>query len=67
MMPNDIMERASLMDNKHGCVKMALTIVTEIDEATHTPVGKIRLLFTKIKVKRGKLAHIYGSRIPVLQ
>ena len=52
MMPNDIMERASLMDNKHGCVKMALNIVTEIDEATHTPVGKIRLLFTKIKVKR---------------
>ena len=51
MMPNEIMEKASLMVNRHGSIKLALTIHTEIDRTHYVPTGKIKLLFTKIKVK----------------
>ena len=51
MMPNEIMEKASLMVNRYGSEKNALSILTEIDSTQYTPVGKIRILFTKINVK----------------
>ena len=50
MIPYDIMERSSLMVNKEGDIKNAITILTTIDEITYKP-GNIKLLFTKIKVK----------------
>lgn len=50
MMPEEIMEKASLMVNKYGDVKRAITILTEIDTETFNPIGNARLLFTKIKV-----------------
>ena len=52
MMPHDIMEKASLMDNRHGCIKSAVTVTTEIEKNTFQPIGQIKLLFTKIQVKR---------------
>ena len=52
MLPFDIMEKSSLMVNSAGCVKLALTILTEIDKTTFLPCGKIKLLFTKIKVSK---------------
>jgi exoribonuclease R len=52
MMPHDIMEKASLMDNRHGSIKPAVTVTTEIDKNTFQPIGQIKLLFTKIQVTR---------------
>tara|TARA_B100001109_G_C18857513_1_gene472394 strand:- start:1454 stop:2860 length:1407 start_codon:yes stop_codon:yes gene_type:complete len=54
MIPHDIMERASLMDNNYGNIKKAITIFTEIDLINFLPKGKIKLLFTNIKVEKEK-------------
>lgn len=51
MMPDEIMEKSSLMENKYGEIKNAITILTEINKETNLPENKVKLLFTKIKVK----------------
>ena len=50
MIPDDIMERSSLMENKHGPIKNAITIVSEICQSNFYPIGHIQILFSKIKV-----------------
>ena len=50
MIPEETMEKASLMVNKYGNEKLAITILTEIQKETYKPIGNVRLLFTKIKV-----------------
>ena len=50
MIPEEIMERSSLMVNQYGNEKLAITILTGIQPETYKPIGKVRLLFTKIKV-----------------
>jgi exoribonuclease R len=50
MIPESIMEQSSLMVNRYGDVKLAISIVTEIDTNSYLPIGKVKLLFTKIKV-----------------
>ena len=52
MIPKEIMEKSSLMVNQYGEIKLAITILTEIDKNTYKPIGGIKLLFTKIKVDR---------------
>jgi len=52
MMPEKIMAKASLMDNEYGNIKMAITILTEIDRFSFEPIGNVKLLFTKIRVKK---------------
>jgi exoribonuclease R len=52
MMPHQIMEKSSLIVNQYGCIKLAITIVTEIHQSTYEPIGVIQLLFTKICVKK---------------
>ena len=63
MMPNEIMEKASLMVNQYGDIKLAITILTEIDKETYQPIGKVKLLFTKIKVsKNNALSYINAGK-----
>ena len=63
MMPNEIMEKASLMVNQYGDIKLAITILTEIDKETYKPIGKVKLLFTKIKVsKKNALSYIKAGK-----
>jgi exoribonuclease R len=50
MIPEEIMNKSSLMVNQYGDVKLAITILTEIDKKTYKPIGIIKLLFTTIKV-----------------
>ena len=50
MMPHEIMNRASLMDNEYGNIKNAITIRTQIDQTTYKPIGAVKLLFTTIRV-----------------
>jgi len=52
MIPEEIMEKASLMVNKYGNEKLAITILTEIQKETYKPIGNVKLLFTKIKVDK---------------
>jgi len=51
MIPKEIMEKSSLMVNQYGEIKLAITILTEIDKNTYEPKGGIKLLFTKIRVE----------------
>ena len=50
MIPESIMEQSSLMVNRYGDIKLAISIITEIDTNSYLPIGKVKLLFTKIKV-----------------
>ena len=52
MMPEKIMAKASLMDNEYGNIKMAITVLTEIDRFSFEPIGNVKLLFSKVKVKK---------------
>jgi len=51
MIPQEIMEKSSLMVNSKGNIKNAITILMNIDENTYKP-DNIQLLFTKIKVNK---------------
>ena len=51
MMPKSIVDEASLMVNSFGDRKNAITILTQIDSETFAPQGRIKLLFTTIKVE----------------
>ena len=50
MMPHEIMNQASLIDNDYGNIKNAITIRTQIDQETYKPIGAVKLLFSVIKV-----------------
>ena len=50
MLPDEIMEKASLMDNRYGCIKNAISIKTLIDKNNYKPIGDIEILFSKIKL-----------------
>tara|TARA_B100001063_G_C16738274_1_gene543256 strand:+ start:394 stop:1797 length:1404 start_codon:yes stop_codon:yes gene_type:complete len=50
MLPNNIMKLSSLLDNEHGNIKNAITIITEINKENYKPINNIKLLFTTIKV-----------------
>ena len=52
MMPDKVLELSSLMVNSKGDLKKAITVLTEIDKETYTPINKIKLLFTELRVKR---------------
>lgn len=52
MIPEEIMEKASLMVNQYGNEKLAITILTEIQKETYKPINNVRLLFTKIKIDK---------------
>ena len=52
MMPKEILELSSLMENSKGDWKKAITILTEIDKNTYMPVNSIKLLYTELKVKK---------------
>lgn len=51
LMPIEIMEKSSLMENDYGMIKNAISIKVEIDNYTFLPRNNIQLLFSKIKVK----------------
>lgn len=52
MMPHEIMEKCSLMENSYGKIKHAITICTEISKSTFLPVGNIKLQFSVLCVKK---------------
>lgn len=64
MMPHDIMEQSSLMENKYGNIKNAVTILAEINSSTYLPDNHVKLVFTKIKVKKeNSLSYESSSKI----
>ena len=46
LMPKVIVDKSSLMENKYGNEKNAITVLTEINVHTYEPCGNIKLLFT---------------------
>jgi len=67
MMPDDLLEVSSLMENKAGSIKNAITILTEINVTTYTPIGNIQILFTKIKVSKENALTYYQASISKLR
>ena len=61
MMPDDLLEVSSLMENKAGSIKNAITILTEINVTTYTPIGNIQILFTKINVSKENALTYYQA------
>ena len=51
MMPEFILNLSSLKVNELGNIKLAITIITEINQETFLPINKIKLFFSKIKLK----------------
>ena len=52
LMPQPIVDRASLMENHYGTEKYAISIVTEISPNTFLPINNVEILFTKIRVSK---------------
>ncbi len=50
MMPDEVLELSSLMENTKGNIKNAITVLTEIHKTNYNPINNIKILFTKIKV-----------------
>ena len=52
MMPEKLLEYASLMENSKGNIKNAISVFTEIDKISYLPINKVKLLFSKITVSK---------------
>jgi len=52
MIPDIIMQKSSLIVNDYGNIKLAISIITEIDKESYKPIGNIQLSFTKIKLEK---------------
>ena len=52
MMPEKILEISSLMTEDEMEVKKCISILTQINEKTFEPMGKIKLLFSKILIRK---------------
>jgi exoribonuclease R len=64
MLPYEVMEKSSLMQNKYGDIKKAITVRTYIDENTFCPKGDIQILFSHIRVSREtQLTYSQASRL----
>jgi len=48
MLPREIVGMASLIDNEYGNRKNVITVRTQIDPSTGSPVGAVRLLFAEV-------------------
>tara|TARA_B100000424_G_scaffold57824_1_gene41870 strand:- start:5894 stop:7297 length:1404 start_codon:yes stop_codon:yes gene_type:complete len=60
MMPEKILVLSSLQGSITGCIKKAITVMTEIDKKTYYPINEIKLLFSEITVKE-KNAYSYNE------
>ena len=52
MMPDEILQLSSLMENSKGTKKNAISIITEISKDTYQPIGMVSIEFTTINVSR---------------
>lgn len=63
MLPSQILEISSLMTMNEDKIKNSLTILTEIDKVNYQPINKMKLLFSKIKVKKKNALTYYNCSI----
>ena len=50
MMPENIIEMSSLINNSFGSQKPAISVITQIDKVNFEPVGNVNIKFTKVNV-----------------
>lgn len=50
LIPTSIREKSSLIENKEGNLKNAISILSEISQSSFRPIGNIQILFSTIKV-----------------
>lgn len=48
LMPKEIVDKASLMENKYGPYKNAISVITEISPKTNLPINNVKICYTKI-------------------
>ena len=52
LMPQEIVDLSSLMENTHGNIKNAISVLYEINNITYEPQNAIQFFFSNIKVKK---------------
>ena len=52
LMPQEIVDLSSLMENTHGNIKNAISVVYKINNSTYEPYEEIKFFFSTIKVKK---------------
>jgi len=52
MMPDKVLELSSLQGTIEGTTKNAITLLSEINSTTYEPINEIKLLFTRVFVKK---------------
>lgn len=52
MMPDKVLELSSLQGSEEGNTKNAITVLSEINSTTYEPINEIKLLFTRVFVKK---------------
>ena len=52
MMPSEILDLSSLIENKKGVNKKAISIITEIDKSTFLPINTVEIKYTDIIVNK---------------
>jgi exoribonuclease R len=52
MLPKQIVDQCSLMDNDSGNIKNTISILTEIDQESLLPIGLVKIIFGKIKLDK---------------
>jgi len=52
MMPDKVLELSSLQGTIEGTTKNAITVLSEINSTTYEPINEIKLLFTRVFVKK---------------
>lgn len=52
MMPDKVLELSSLQGTIEGTTKNAITVLSEINSTTYEPIHEIKLLFTRVFVKK---------------
>lgn len=65
LIPDIIMHKSSLIENEFGNIKNAITIFTEINSTNYLPCDNIKLLFTKIKVKKENALSYYQASLDI--
>jgi exoribonuclease R len=52
MMPKEIVDKSSLMENQYGPYKNAISVITEISPETGHPINGVRICYTKIFIPK---------------
>jgi len=64
LMPKDIVDKSSLMENRYGSHKNAISVIIEISPITYQPINNVRICYTQIIIpKSNNLSYNTASKL----